>query len=585
MTAVPATLPCRLGRWELVGVLGRGAMGMVYEGRDAVTGQAVAVKTVRPELEDEALAAEHARRLRIEARAAARLDHPAIVRVLDQGEARGLAYLVMERVQGRELKAALDAGQAFTLAQVLRLMGELLDALGHAHARGVVHRDVKPANLFLTVAGGLKLADFGIARLDDSQVTQAGMVIGTPSHMAPEQVRGEVADARADLYAAGVVLYQLLTGQRPFTGGMVAVMHQVLYEAPPPPSVRRPALGGAFDALLARALAKAPAQRFQDAAAFRQALLVAAEAAEAAGDLPLPFPGSGTGADDGSTVHAWDAVRDRTVRLPAWARRRTPVLLGSGLAALLAAGGLTWWPTRPGMTETGAWAPAVPGPMEPVVAAASGRLAASAPGVQVVPDAPTAALTAEQAGTAASSTPWSAPSRALRERGAVATLASAAPRLPPQNWASERPAVRVEPPPAASAAARAASPSPAPFETVATVAPTLSATVTEAPRSPPLPASLPAVPPSASAPVQDSPPAPPPVAPEELMRRAARLLREGHGREAAELLVQAGRAGHGPASRRLMELYAGGGPGLGRDYAQAVRWKRQARAQGEDVEE
>ena len=247
-------------------------MGVVYEGFDPIIERTVAIKTIRKDLLDPEDAEEHSRRFLIEARAAGKLNHPSIVGIYDYGDEQGLSYIVMEFVQGKELKSFFDAKHVFTNAQTLRLMGELLDALGYSHRRGVIHRDVKPANIFVTEGGAVKLGDFGIARIDSTQKTHAGTVLGTPSYMSPEQIRGESADLRSDLYSAGVILYQFLAGERPFTGTMVAVMQKVLNDPPPSPSLKNPLLSREVDAVVARALAKRAADRFQTAAEFKEAL-------------------------------------------------------------------------------------------------------------------------------------------------------------------------------------------------------------------------------------------------------------------------------------------------------------------------
>lgn len=260
-------------------------MGVVYEAVDSVIERTVAIKTIRKGDLDADEAAEHGRRFLIEAKAAGKLNHPNIVGLYDHGDEAGLAYLVMELVQGRELQHYFNEHYPFTLADIVRLMGELLDALGYSHRRGVIHRDVKPANIFITDSGHVKLGDFGIARIESSTKTRVGAVLGTPSHMAPEQIRGEGADARSDLYAAGVVLFQFLTGERPFTGPMLSMALKVLNEPAPAPSSIRAEVSAAMDAVVARALAKQPADRYQTAADFWRALLEASGLA-AAGSLP-----------------------------------------------------------------------------------------------------------------------------------------------------------------------------------------------------------------------------------------------------------------------------------------------------------
>ena len=256
-------------------------MGIVYEGFDPIIDRVVAIKTIKKDELDAEEAEEHSRRFLIEAKAAGRLNHKNIVGIYDYGEEKGLSFIVMEFVQGKELKSFFAAKHPFSMSQIVRLMGELLDALGYSHSRGVVHRDVKPDNIFVTDDGSVKLGDFGIARIDSTSKTHAGTVLGTPSYMSPEQIRGETADARSDLYAAGVILYQFLVGERPFSGGMVAVMQKVLMEAPKPPSTHNPSIPEAIDAVVMRALAKAAADRFASAAEFSRELSAAVGLADA----------------------------------------------------------------------------------------------------------------------------------------------------------------------------------------------------------------------------------------------------------------------------------------------------------------
>jgi len=262
-----------LGKYRIDAVLGTGAMGVVYRAFDPHIERYVALKTVRHELfehgERESLKA----RLRNEAQAAGRLAHPNIVGVYEYGETRDTAYIAMELVSGQSLKPRLDAGRPADLADALDWFAQLLAALGFAHDHGVVHRDIKPANLLVGAQGRLKVADFGVAHVESSTLTLAGAMIGTPSYMSPEQFTGEPVDARSDLFSAAIVLYQMLTGCRPFAGASQAeVMRQIMHETPRPPCAVNPALPPAFDDLLMRALSRRPSARFQTAAVLADAL-------------------------------------------------------------------------------------------------------------------------------------------------------------------------------------------------------------------------------------------------------------------------------------------------------------------------
>ncbi len=265
----------KLGRYDLIRVLGKGAMGLVYEGRDPNLDRRVAIKTIKVEnLSDEA-AAEYEVRFRTEARSAARLQHPNIVSVYDSDRDIDIAYLVMEFVEGQDLKHHLDNGQAYTLEQTQVIMADLLSALSYAHQQNVVHRDIKPANLLVIAGGHIKLSDFGVARIQDSgDITRTqGTIIGTLKYMSPEQLEGKPIDARTDLFAAGVVLYQLLTGKRPFDGDTdFAVIQKIVSFQPPSPTSLNAKLPPALDAVVAKSLAKARAARYATAQEFSAAL-------------------------------------------------------------------------------------------------------------------------------------------------------------------------------------------------------------------------------------------------------------------------------------------------------------------------
>jgi serine/threonine-protein kinase len=265
--------PERLGKYEIRGALGKGAMGVVYKGFDPNIERLVAIKTIRKDLVEPELAAQYMARFKNEAKAAGRLHHPNIVGIYEYGEDDAVAFIAMEYVEGTGLREYLNLRASFDFAQLVALMSQLLNGLEFAHGRGVVHRDIKPSNLIVTKEGQLKVADFGVARIDTSNLTTAGMVIGTPSYMSPEQCRGLEADPRSDLFSAGVVLYELLTGVKPFRGNVQAIAYKICHEEPEPPSALSSlTLPPAVDQLVAKAMAKEPAARFQDARAFHAAL-------------------------------------------------------------------------------------------------------------------------------------------------------------------------------------------------------------------------------------------------------------------------------------------------------------------------
>ncbi|HEY8051056.1 MAG TPA: serine/threonine-protein kinase, partial [Ramlibacter sp.] len=296
----------KLGRYELVRVLGKGAMGIVYEGRDPNLDRRVAIKTVKVENLSEEAAAEYEHRFRTEARSAARLQHPNIVSVYDSDRDGDIAFLVMEYIQGDDLKHHLDKGVRYTLEQSLKMIRDLLSGLDYAHKQGIVHRDIKPANLLIEPGGRVKLTDFGVARIQDSgEATRTqGSMVGTLKYMAPEQVQGQKIDSRADLFSVGVVLYQLLTDKRPFDGDNdFSIIHQIIGHHPPAPSTINERLPGAIDAVVARALAKNRDERFATARDFAAALQSAIRRAEDQTIVPPANPlkkadtgGTGSGA-------------------------------------------------------------------------------------------------------------------------------------------------------------------------------------------------------------------------------------------------------------------------------------------------
>ena len=256
----------RAGRYEILGELGRGAMGVVYKATDPVIGRPVAVKTIRLSEEGTGLSRpELLARFQTEARAAGLLTHPNIVVVYDAGEENGLYYITMELVEGKSLQALLDSGHHFPTSRVLRIMEQTCSALQFAHERSIVHRDIKPANLMLTADDTVKVTDFGTAKiLQFGTVQQTTHVMGTPSYMSPEQVKGRPVDGRSDIFSLGVMLYEMLTGEKPFPGqSITTVIYKIVNEDPVPPRQLNPSIHPGLNSIAMRALAKEPEVRYQ----------------------------------------------------------------------------------------------------------------------------------------------------------------------------------------------------------------------------------------------------------------------------------------------------------------------------------
>jgi serine/threonine-protein kinase len=661
--------PRRIGRYDIEGVLGKGAMGVVYAGNDTRLHRKVAVKTILKSALDSDSAKEYSMRFAREAQAVARLNHPNIVQVFDFAEEGDLAYIVMELVRGRELKTFFDAKEKFELKEAVHIMGELCEALHFAHEAGIIHRDIKPANVMIDAQGRVKLTDFGVARITDpdrtlSDKTQAGMVIGTPSYMSPEQIQGHALDRRTDVFSAGVILYEFLCGQKPFTGtGAWTIAKKILNEEPAPPSSLNPALSPLFDAVVAKALAKNPASRYQTARQLGYAVQRAAEGVADADDSERTLKMRAITRE--ALAPAGEATEMRTAVLPALASTKAAELefwrsikdgsdpadfelyveqFPSGIYAALArrkiaklrgqaSGGLgeerreleeaarreaeakqklaeekaameaalarreaEFQQREAALTKREAEAPRKSGYVPAIavlvlVAAAAGLWAWLKPPdeaaqrvvqltqqleeakrreaeleasrqreSELVKELALARQRADEAKRSGDIARQKELAEQVRLRELEAKKQAAVTRQREVDLARVQPESRKRPEPAKAVEA------PRPAEPVKLAAAT------------PAPVPAPAVPPA---------PEPAPATPEALLQRAIALEAEGRLKEASRVLAQAVREGKGPAAgqaaKRLGDLLQKGGPGLPRDYGEALRYYEIARLNGVDV--
>lgn len=324
----PDHKPSEIGKYHIVELIGEGAMGVVYRAVDTTLDRTVAIKVMSASI---ARQADLRQRFLREAQAAGSLQHPNVVAIFDHGEADGHLFIAMEFVHGVDLERLIELREPLTLQAKLDIVIDVLIGLSYAHKRGIVHRDINPANIRVGEDGRAKIMDFGVAHLASSSMTRTGMVLGTPSYMAPEQVTGGKSTSAIDIFAVGAVLYQLLAGSKPFDAPTLqSLFHKIVSEMPRPISEPFPGLPAALDRIVMKALAKDPAARYNNA------LEMANELGRVRSELSgAPYPASLSLSE--TIAHAIDG--DVTVKQPA---KRNFMAIGGGAAAIVAASLLIW---------------------------------------------------------------------------------------------------------------------------------------------------------------------------------------------------------------------------------------------------
>jgi len=341
--------PKKIDKYDIDCVLGEGAMGLVYKAHDPRIGRTVAIKTIHKHLLEDKIGEELRSRFAHEVRAVGKLTHPNIVAIYETdeyyestNETVPIPYFVMEFVEGKELDYYLKEGGRFPLEKSLDIVRQMLSAFEYTHRLGIVHRDIKPANIFITDEGEVKIADFGIARIENSNLTQAGSVLGTPNYMSPEQCTGQSMDHRSDLFSIGIVFYELLTGEKPFNGNsMHAVMHKIVSSEPDKPSDLNPAVPTALNLVVAKALGKSPAMRFQSAGEFRKAIDAAMKDSSNSLDSTIPV----------SAAASATVVINPPQEKKETSSRVTVIVSACVLAAAVAGG--AYWFMQNGLTQHG----------------------------------------------------------------------------------------------------------------------------------------------------------------------------------------------------------------------------------------
>jgi len=436
-----------IGRYEILAELGHGAMGTVYRAKDPAMDRMVALKTIRPEVLAGQQGGEFRERFYREARAAGALAHPGIVPVFDVGEHEGLPFLVMEFINGRSLADSAKGGERLPLERVCEIGQQIAEALGYAHKNGVIHRDIKAANVLLTSRESYgierpKITDFGVAKLATGQITTTGQMLGTPAYMPPEQFTGGPIDGRTDLFSLGVILYWMATGEYPFPGEtLMSVSYKVVHTDPVPPRKLNPAVPAKLDSVILKCLAKSPADRYQTGEELARDLGAVRAAGMATGLPGAPSAAAARGSDPqatldrsyGGAAQVSQFDEEPPLAPPAMAtvagtKKENRVLLGVLTALLIALAGLYVLQNRDRATNTAPTAAApqastqVPAAVAPMPAAAP--TPAAAPAKAPAPANRPAAVAAARPAAQPAPTPAAAPAPeslgALpREPGAV----------------------------------------------------------------------------------------------------------------------------------------------------------------------